>query len=203
MERIILASASPRRIDMMRSHGFKPEIMPADIDEELPFPMTPEASVMYLAFKKACAVADLLDETPAQEHESPSELRENAVIIAADTVVVLDGSIIGKPPDRQTAFATLSAMKGRSHHVMTGVCIIEMNGGDIAGKTCLYEDTAVYFKAYSDEELHAYVDTDEPYDKAGGYAIQGTFRKYIDHIEGDFDNVVGFPWKRVEPFLIR
>ncbi len=191
MKEIILASSSPRRIEMFKNHGFQPRIVPADIDEALPFAMMPEASTMYLALKKAF-------------HTSSSDDCLNCrdfLLIAADTVVVLDDRIIGKPSGPSEAFDTLSAMRGRAHHVITGVCIIDRSDGIITGKRCLYEKTAVFFKDYSDDELTAYVETSEPYDKAGGYAIQGTFAKYVDHIEGDYDNVVGFPWKAVEPFL--
>ena len=210
MNDIILASASPRRIEMMRSHGFDPRIIPADVDENLPAGMSPESSVMYLAFKKACHVSGLV--FPASDknssgqaakttHEKPRHGSENALIIAADTVVVFEDDIIGKPASEKDAYDILRSMSEKCHHVMTGVCVLEISDGQPTKKTCLCEDTAVYFKNYSDEELLTYVRTDEPYDKAGGYAIQGTFGKYVDHIEGDFDNVVGFPWKRIEPFL--
>ena len=92
-------------------------------------------------------------------------------------------------------------MKNRSHRVITGICLLEKSGDIIISKKCLHEVTSVYFKDYSDSELRSYVKTDEPYDKAGGYAIQGTFGKYVDHIEGDRDNIVGLPWYRVEKFL--
>ena len=181
---IVLASASPRRIEMFHDRGYEPRVVPAGIDENLPFAMPAETAVMYLSLAKALDVAQ----------------REEGLIIAADTVVVCDGEIIGKPADEEEAFAILSRLRDRTHQVITGVCLIETAGRQLI-KRCLYDVTDVTFGTYSDEELRAYVQTPEPYDKAGGYAIQKTFGKYIDHIEGDLDNVIGFPMYRVESYL--
>jgi len=181
---IILASGSPRRIEMFRDRGYAPSVIPADIDETLPFEMPPETAVMYLSFAKASHVA--------REHQG--------LIIAADTVVVYEGEIIGKPADEADAFETLSRLRGNTHQVITGVCVIDTAAEPVT-KTCLYELTDVTFSDYTDEELRAYVQTPEPYDKAGGYAIQETFGRYIDHIDGDLDNVIGFPMYRVESYM--
>ncbi|MBQ9059740.1 MAG: septum formation protein Maf [Firmicutes bacterium] len=181
---IVLASASPRRMEMFQKRGIDAQIHPAKIDESLPFDMPPETAVMYLSFAKASHVAD----------------QRQGLIIAADTIVVYDGQIIGKPRDEEEAFRILSVLRNREHQVITGVCLID-NAKDPAEKMCFYDVTDVYFGDYSDEELGAYVRTPEPYDKAGGYAIQETFGKYIDHIEGDLDNVIGFPMYRVEDYL--
>ena len=169
---------------MFRERGFDPQVHPADIDERLPFVMPPETAVMYLSFAKATHVA---------EHHS-------GLIIAADTIVVYEGEIIGKPLDEEEAFRTLTMLREHAHQVITGVCVID-SAQEPALKTCLYDVTDVYFGTYTDEELRAYVQTPEPYDKAGGYAIQETFGRYVDHIDGDLDNVIGFPFYRVEPFL--
>ena len=207
----VLASASPRRIEMLKNAGYDPVVQPASIIEHLPFDMSPEDATMYLALQKAQAVYEQLAGN------------NNLVVLAADTVVVLDGKIIGKPEDPDDAFAILSALRGRSHHVITGCCVIRSQAADdnakfsdaaaaeeldtavaellMPQKDCFYEDTEVWFKDYSDEELWAYVNTPEPYDKAGGYAIQGGFGKYIDHIDGDYDNVVGLPLTRVKEYL--
>lgn len=181
---IVLASASPRRIHMLREKGFEARVCPADINETLPFGMSPETAVMYLALAKAEDTAG----------------RERGLIIAADTVVVFCGEIIGKPASEEEAFRILSALRGRTHQVITGVCLID-NTGEPVRKKCLYDVSGVHFTDYSDEELLAYVRTDEPYDKAGGYAIQETFGRYIDRVEGDRDNVIGFPMYRVEKYL--
>lgn len=181
---IILASQSPRRISMFREHGCEPEVYPADIDEQLPFDMPPETAVMYLSFAKASKVAE----------------SRRGLIVAADTVVVYEGQLIGKPADEADAFVTLARLREKTHQVITGVCLID-NAKEPADKLCLYDVTDVVFGTYTNEDLLAYVRTTEPYDKAGGYAIQETFGKYIDHIEGDLDNVIGFPMYRVEEFL--
>lgn len=196
---------------MLKNAGYDPVVQPASIIEHLPFDMSPEDATMYLALQKAQAVYEQLAGN------------NNLVVLAADTVVVLDGKIIGKPEDPDDAFAILSALRGRSHHVITGCCVIRSQAADdnakfsdaaaaeeldtavaellMPQKDCFYEDTEVWFKDYSDEELWAYVNTPEPYDKAGGYAIQGGFGKYIDHIDGDYDNVVGLPLTRVKEYL--
>ena len=181
---IILASASPRRIEMFRDRGYDPRVIPADISECLPFDMPPETAVMYLSLAKALHVAS----------------SQRGLIVAADTVVVYEGEIMGKPADEAEAFDVLSRLREQTHQVITGVCLID-NAAEPAVKRCLYEVTDVTFGTYTDEELRAYVQTPEPYDKAGGYAIQETFGKYIDHIDGDLDNVIGFPMTRVESYL--
>lgn len=185
MKNIILASSSPRRMEIMNNNGYYPKIIPADVDETLPFAMNPKAATMYLAYKKADFVLNTAE----------SDIN---TIIAADTIVVYNNIIIGKPKNRDDAFNTLCTLKGKAHHVITGVCILDTKKNI---KECFNEDTTVFFKDYNNRELIDYINTSEPYDKAGGYAIQGTFKKYIDHIEGDFDNVVGFPWSRIKEFL--
>lgn len=190
---IVLASASPRRREMFEERGIPVRICPADVDEELPMEMSPEVSVMYLAFKKASHVAGKL-----------KEAGDGGLVIAADTIVVFEGEIIGKPADEAEAFRVLSAMREDVNTVITGVCLFDCGCGEDENTAvrCLYEKSDVYFGSYSDEELRAYVRTDEPYDKAGGYAIQETFGKYIDRIDGDRDNVIGFPMYRVEELLL-
>jgi len=187
MKKIILASGSPRRIEMMKNNGYDPVIAPADVDETLPFDMDPSSAVMYLALKKATYTDGLFADDEADR-----------ITIAADTIVVDGNKIMGKPENKKDAFEMLSSLRNRNHQVMTGVCIIDSVSGQ---KTCICDITEVYFTDYSNEELDVYLDTDEPYDKAGAYAIQGTFAKYIQRFEGDYDNVVGFPWYRIAPFL--
>ena len=200
---IVLASSSPRRREMFADRGIPVRILPAEVDEDLPVELSPETTVMYLAFKKATWVAEAI------EKERGAGADGGPLVIAADTVVVFGGEIIGKPADEDEAFRVLSGLRGNCHQVITGVALIDMAGagardpGASALKRCLYEKTDVYFSDYSDEDLRAYVATDEPYDKAGGYAIQETFGKYIDRIDGDRDNVIGFPMYRVEEYLSR
>ncbi|MCQ2551222.1 MAG: Maf family protein [Clostridia bacterium] len=177
-KKIVLASGSPRRIQIMRENGYDPVIMPADIEENIPIHSSMTDTVMFLALKKALWARE----------------RTDGVIIASDTIVYKDG-IMGKPRDEKEAFHMLYALRNDMHYVVSGVCIINQ---DIK---CFYDITKVYFKDYSKEELIEYIKTDEPYDKAGGYAIQGTFKKYIDHYEGSYLNVVGFPWEKIEKEL--
>ena len=185
-QKIILASSSPRRIEMMKTHGFHPEIRPSDIDETLPEGIGMKDAVMFLALKKALDV---------ESH--CTEADKGKLIIAADTVVYKE-EILGKPEHREDAFQMLSKIKGTSHFVATGVAMVTA-GEPVREVFC--DITEVFCKDYSDEELNAYLDTDEPYDKAGAYAIQGIFGKYIDHYEGSFDTVVGFPWDLIEKKL--
>ena len=194
----ILASGSPRRIEMMRANGYDPIIMPADIDENLPLHSGMTETAMFLALKKAQDVERnwlasrqnmLSDGTDASD---VSDLPP--VIIAADTIVFYDGEIMGKPADREDAFRMLTALRGQVHYVATGVALVEAG---MQNTRVFCDITRVFFTDYSDEELLVYLDTDEAYDKAGAYAIQGYFSRYVDHIEGDYNNVVGFPWDRI------
>ena len=212
---------------MLQNAGYDPVVRPASIIETLPFGMKPETATMYLAMKKAFAVADEI--TPLSEdgvsvhnpvrfsaNRDASITGEDIIIIGADTVVVHDGRIISKPKDEIDAYRILSVLRGTSHHVVTGCCVCkvsyygqmkldsasqyELTDG-VRSAQCFCEDTEVFFKSYSNEELRAYVRTDEPYDKAGGYAIQGTFGKYIDHIDGDIDNVIGLPLTHLKKYI--
>lgn len=186
--KLILASSSPRRIEMLRKNGIDPIIIPPDVDEDLPLNMDPKEAVMHLALKKARYV-----ETIAIDRYS----KEPSLVIGADTVVYLD-RIIGKPKDREEAFAILDHLRGREHFVATGVAILKAGTGE---RKVFCDITKVFFKNYSDEDIRAYIDTEEPYDKAGGYAIQGAWGKMVTHIIGDFNNVMGFPWTRIKQEL--
>ena len=185
----ILASGSPRRIEMMKKHETFPIVLPAEIDENIPPEHGMCQTVMFLALKKAKAVeAEYL----ASDGKAP-------IIIAADTIVYKD-EIMGKPEDREDAFRMISSLRNDVHFVVTGCALVEAG---MQNARVFAEITKVFVKDFSDEELNAYLDTDEPYDKAGAYAIQGIFSKHIDHIEGDYDNVVGFPWERIEKELAK
>ena len=177
---IILASSSPRRIEMMHKHGYDPIIMPADIDETLPKNISAKDAVMFLALKKALYV---------EQKAAPG-----SIIIAADTVVYKDG-ILGKPENRSDAARMLRKIKNTSHQVATGVAILIASEST---RNVFYDITEVFCKDFNDDELSAYLDTDEPYDKAGAYAIQGIFAKHIDHWNGSFNTVVGFPWELIQ-----
>lgn len=194
---IILASGSPRRIEMMKENGIVPVIIKPECDENVPDGINGEDAVMFLSLKKALDVeAKIL--SGAQDNGENSELfksciENGAYIIAADTIVYKD-DIIGKPRDRQDAYKILDELNGNEHYVITGVSVLRCGRPE---RRTFAEKTKVFFREYDMEELSGYLDSAEPYDKAGAYAIQGTFGKYIDHIEGDLNNVIGFPWDRI------
>lgn len=187
----ILASGSPRRIEIMRNHGIEPVIHPASIEENIPPEKGMCQTVMFLALKKAKAVeAEILGKDGFREGDAP-------IIIAGDTIVYKD-EIMGKPENREDAYRMLAKLKNDYHYVVTGCALVEAG---MQNAKVFAEITKVFVKDLTEAELNAYLDTDEPYDKAGAYAIQGIFSKHIDHIEGDYDNVVGFPWSRIEKEL--
>ncbi len=216
MGRLILASGSPRRLEIMRRGGYDPEVMPVDVDESLPYICGMRDTVLFLALKKARAAEKrILAEAPARVDAEaaptfPAASAPSAVpvspakptptlILAADTIVFCRGEIMGKPKDRGDAWRMLTALRGDVHQVATGVALVQAG---LTGARTFCEVTRVYVRPFSDEALAAYLDTGEPYDKAGGYAIQGAFGPYIDRIEGDYDNVVGLPWPRVAAELL-
>ena len=190
---IVLASGSPRRIEIMRAHGIEPLVMPADIEENIPKVHGMCETVMFLALKKAQDVAGRLSSLA-------DCTEEGSIIVAADTIVYKDGEIMGKPADRADAFRMLDKLRNDFHYVVTGVALLSY-GRQLT--RVFAEITKVYFEDYQDSELEAYLDTDEAYDKAGAYAIQGYFAKHIDHIEGSYDNVIGFPWDRIEKEILK
>jgi septum formation protein len=180
--RLILASASPRRLRLLREAGFDPVAQPADVDET-PLPdETPVAHVQRLAQAKAAAVA---------------VAHPDAAVLGADTVVVMDGIIFGKPADLADARATLRRLAGRSHQVLTGVCLFRPAPAD---PEVWVSRTDVHFRVLTDNEIEAYVQLVDPLDKAGSYGIQEHGEMIVDHIEGPFSNVVGLP---VEDVLAR
>ena len=192
---------------MMEEHETDHIVMPADVDENIPMDMSLESTVMFLALKKAMRVVELIGEADQTNNNNSSDASpEDAsrclsagVITAADTVVYKDG-IMGKPADRDEVIGMLGSLRNTDHIVATGVAMICPETGK---KVLFCEKTKVWFGGYSDEELSEYADTDEPYDKAGGYAIQGTFGRYVDHFDGDLDNIIGFPYSRFEEMMKR
>jgi len=175
--KIILASASPRRRELMRYITENFEAVSTDCDETLPENIEPAAASEYLAVLKAKAAA---------------EKYPNCVVIGCDTTVICGSEILGKPKDRAQCIADITKLSGRTHQVVTGCCII--SGGKVSSFS---EITDVTFRKLTAAEIEAYADTDEPYDKAGGYGIQGLGSALISHIDGDFFNVVGLPVGRL------
>lgn len=185
---IILASKSPRRIEILRKHGIDAIIMPTDTDESLPEGVSMTDAVELLAREKAEACYEAVKGDPKYADH---------IIIGADTIVWKD-EIMGKPHDAGDAFRMLDAIRGTVHYVVTGVALIETNTGTC---TVLSDITEVHCKNYTDADIYDYISREEPYDKAGSYAIQGYFGRYIDHIVGDYENVVGLPYYRIDPLI--
>lgn len=182
-KRLILASGSPRRRELLDKFGINYEILPAQGEESAPPELTPGERVKALAVQKAEEVAQRLND-PA------------AVILAADTLVELDGEVLGKPGTADRAQVMLRALSGREHRVWSGVCIRE-DEKVLAESEC----TSVHFRALTDAEIHAYIATGEPLDKAGAYGYQGLASLFVERIEGDFFNVMGLPVCRMGQML--
>ena len=179
MADFILASASPRRRELMELMGIDFEVIVSDADESaVPTDLSIKLYVQELALLKATATAKQILK------------RKKAHIIAADTVVTLDGKILGKPKDKEDAVNMLTELSGKTHEVYTGICVMRMSD---AKSVCKSVCTRVSFKELSADKIKAYVNTNEPMDKAGAYGIQGIGSMLIDGIEGDYFNVVGLP----------
>lgn len=201
---IILASNSPRRKELLLKHGYDIKVFSANTEESFDGSLPPEEIVKMLALEKAKATKKaLLNEKELQQRILEEEVSMHSSleipILAADTVVYLD-EIIGKPLDREDAKKILMNLSGKEHKVFTGVAILKLDEKDDSQIT-FYNVTSVFFKEYTEDELDEYLDTDEPYDKAGAYAIQGYFGRFIDHIEGDYENVMGLPVYRLSEYI--
>ena len=178
--KLILASSSPRRAEILANAGLPFSVLSSAVDES-PYPgETPAALVQRLANAKADLVT--------------ARAVGPAIILAADTVVVLDDKILGKPSSIEDARHMLQQLGGRTHSVLTGVALVRLPDGE---RRQFIESTLVHFRPITDEELSSYLATEEPYDKAGAYAIQGQAGRYIPRIEGCYFNVVGLPLSRV------
>ena len=171
--KIILASASPRRKELLTLAGFEYEVIVSQCEEILPDGITPDKAVEELASQKA---------------EDVFSRNSDAMIIAADTVVAMGNTILGKPKDEEDAFRMLSSLSGKTHTVYTGVCIKSKDKTDI-----FHVATQVEFYPLSDKEIKDYIATGEPMDKAGAYGIQGKGFVLVKGIHGDYFNVVGLP----------
>lgn len=179
--RIVLASQSPRRRELLTLVGIAHEVRPADIDESLWEGETPEAHSMRLAREKATTIA---------------EREPGAAVIGSDTIVVVDGAILGKPRDAAGARAMLARLAGRSHTVFTAVAVAR---GDRVVESVVR--VGVTFRELAPWEIDAYVATGEPMDKAGGYGIQGYGATIVDRIDGDYFAVMGLPLRTVVRLL--
>lgn len=189
MARLVLASASPRRRELLAQLGLPFEVAPADIDES---PLPGEAALdlaRRLAVGKAQAAVARLP-----------LVADGVVVLAADTVVAVEGEVLGKPADPADAARMLGLLSGTRHQVMTGVAVAAC-WGTAATLDAAVEVTHVHMAAWSDEDITAYVATGEPFDKAGSYAIQEVGDRFVTEIEGSFDNVVGLPMALVRRML--
>ena len=187
---VILASGSPRRIDMLRADGIEPLIVRPDCEENIHIALTPAQEVMALALRKNLRAVEMLKE----QGSLPAE----GIVLSADTMVVLEGVPIGKPADEEDAFRILNGLNGRKHTVCSGACLFDLATGR---RLVFSEETDVYFMQYTDEDIRAYIATGEPMDKAGAYAIQGGFAPYVTRTDGPMDNVIGFPYGKIKRIL--
>lgn len=190
MGQIILASASPRRKELLEQIGISFDICPAK-GEEIITKSTPQEAVEELAGCKAREVAGMVKayETSHREIVTPQDI----LIIGADTVVAYDDQILGKPRDADDAYRMLSMLAGKTHAVYTGVSLVLLGVSGRVGELTFHERTDVVMRAMTEQEILRYIQTGEPFDKAGSYAIQGKCAIYIDKINGDYNNVVGLP----------
>jgi septum formation protein len=170
---IVLASASPRRQELLKNAGIEFVVKPANIPETRQEGEAPQVFAERMAREKARAVW---------------AGTRNEYVLGADTIVVVDDLVLGKPENEQDAARMLRLLSGRKHQVITGVCLVGINFEDVRSET-----TTVHFSALSDDDIRAYIATGEPMDKAGAYAIQGMASRWISKIEGDYSNVVGLP----------
>ncbi|MBN2099914.1 MAG: septum formation inhibitor Maf [Dehalococcoidia bacterium] len=175
MKKIVLASASPRRKELLEQVGLRFEVDPTDYDEGKISTSGPHRMATHLSQGKARAAA--------RKHRK-------AIIIAADTLVVLGGKVFGKPHTNAQARVMLRALNGRTHSVVTGFTILDTETGKVLSRSV---ETRVHMKRATLKEIDGYVRTKEPLDKAGGYAIQGRGAVLVERIEGDYSNVVGLP----------
>ncbi len=180
-KKIILASGSPRRKELLMRIGVDFDIMPCDADETYDDFLSPVQVVEHLARQKA---------------EIVSKMVSDCVVIGSDTIVSIDGIILGKPGNKDEAYSMIKKLSGSWHEVITGICMYENDKHIIE-----HEITKVHFVDMSETEIAEYISTDEPYDKAGAYGIQGIAGMYIDSVQGDFYNIMGFPMAKVRNML--
>ncbi len=180
-KKIVLASKSPRRRELLLGRGISAEIRPADVEEIIPCELTaPKDICEYLACLKADAV----------------EAGQDEIVISADTIVYCGNEILGKPKDRADAKRMLALLSGSCHYVLTGMCIKSREKKIVESVS-----TEIIFRTLTDTEIEEYINTDEPYDKAGGYGIQAGAGGFAQKVNGDFENVVGLPVTRLLEIL--
>jgi septum formation protein len=183
MSRLLLASASPRRIRLLREAGFNPEALPSQIEETQADFLTPAERALFNAIRKGMAIAI----------QHPDD-----IVLSADTIVTLDGSVFGKPADLEEAFQMLKLLVGKTHEVITAVAVMHLNKKRTRVGT---ERTAVKFRSLADSAIREYLEIAESLDKAGAYAAQESPDLIIESVTGSFTNVVGLPMELTIPIL--
>lgn len=183
MKEIILASASPRRSQLLKQIGLEFRVLTSDVDETIDKTISAEEAVKYLSMKKASDVSGRIVKGP--------------LIIGADTVVVKD-VILGKPRDAEEAFSMLKSLQNEWHEVITGITVIDTLTGKVISD---FEKTRVKMRSLSDSMIHSYINTKEPFDKAGAYGIQGMGAILVERLEGCYFNVVGLPLTKLSFIL--
>lgn len=174
--KLVLASGSPRRKELLTQLGLSFETIPSNADESLTHSISPEETVQELAFRKAKSIVDRVD---------------HALVIGADTLVVCDQEVLGKPQNKDEAAQMLTRLQGRSHHVVSGIALVEVINGEIKRVDTKTQKTVVWMLPLSQSQINWYIQTGEPLDKAGAYGIQGIGACFIDKIDGCYFNVVG------------
>jgi septum formation protein len=184
--RMVLASKSPRRREILENIGVEFDIVESNVDEAFDPCMSPCDIVKYLAYKKAQSAA--------------KDIKYDALVIGADTIVVSGSDIMGKPENEEQAFDMLKKLSGKWHNVYSGISVIETGSGMYFAD---YEVTAVKIRQLSDEDIHRYINTKEPFDKAGSYAIHGIGSLIVERMDGCYFNVVGLPVFKLSNILGR
>lgn len=197
MKKIILASASPRRKELLAQIGFSFTVIPSNIEEN-PVSKLPQDMVIELSKEKAADVWEKISQNDRDDNKNDiSDSENDTLVISADTVVSIEGEILGKPKDEEDAVRMLKLLSGKEHHVYTGVTMIWLNGEGKREEYSFYVCTGVLMYRMNMEEILEYVRSGEPMDKAGAYAMQGRAAAYIKAVRGEYSNVVGLPVGRL------
>lgn len=200
--KIILASGSPRRRELLSQIGLDYEVMVSEA-AEVTRATEPAEICRELACLKARDVAATLAREASEKAGEDGARQGRILVIGSDTIVAADGRILGKPADREDARRMLRLISGREHQVYTGVAAVEMDGGEIVSETSFTDATDVYVSQLTEADIDWYLSTGEPFDKAGAYGIQGYFARFVEKIDGDYNTVVGLPVGRLWRDIIR
>ncbi len=178
MKRIILASTSPRRQELMAKLGIPFKVIPGDYEEDMTLNMPSLELAKFLSLGKAQSVAG----------------KEQGIIIGSDTFLAFEDKVLGKPHTAEKAKEVLIALRGKQHSVLTGYAVIDTETGTVINDVV---EAKVFFNNYSDQDIDSYIATGEPLERAGGYAIQGGGAGFVEKVEGDYDSIVGLPVKDI------